>query len=71
MSNDATRMYSTCFSPVPLGYCDFSLFEDRESTFTRLGAERDECCEDGASDSVLDLELFVGSDVRSESVGGG
>jgi len=69
MSKEATRMYSTWLSGDPRGYCDLSLREDRASAFTRRGADKDECCDDGPSDGVLDLAL--GSEVRSVSATGG
>lgn len=60
-------MYSTWFSVAPRGYCDRTLLGWASSR--RRGAEREECCEEGPRDGVLDLEL--GSDVRSVSTGGG
>lgn len=63
-------MYSTWFSVAPRGYCERTLRGGWASNvFGRREAERDECCEDGPSEGVFDLEL--GSEVRSVSTRGG
>lgn len=71
ISKEATKIYSTWFSFVPRGYCDFSFRRDCAPVYlgngTILLADKEECCDEMPVfvDGVLDLEL--GSDMRSGS----
>jgi hypothetical protein len=69
MSKDATKIYSTWLASAPRGYWGRTLFCGYKSSFVRRAADRDECCEDGPMEEVLDLVL--GSEVRSVSAMGG
>jgi hypothetical protein len=66
MSKDATRMYSTWFSVLPLGYCERNLRWGCEPAAYRRGAAESElCCEETPVEAVLLFEL--GFEVRSAS----
>lgn len=65
MSNEATRIYSTCFSFDPRGYCERNRRRGWLAGLYPRGAplDSDECWDDAPVEGVLDFEL--GSDVRS------
>lgn len=59
MSNEATRMYSTCFSVDPRGYCERSRRRGCAAGLYPSGPplDNDECCDEAPVEGVLDFEL--------------
>lgn len=60
-------MYSTWLSVSPRGYCERSFLGPPCELIRGLGgAEPEDCCDEGAAEDALDLELV--SDMRSLSI---